>query len=322
MTSSFGLTYNRNQIINSALRTLGKLGKTQTAGATDLANCSEALNLMIKSWINKGATLWKIQELLLPMVANQQTYPIGPTAAFLSTAGITLTAGGTGGTTGTYSLGITDSTGSGAAGTYTIAGGAVTTITITAGGSSYSLNPTLSFPSGSVTGAAATIIPVGLTTDRPLRFIDLGHFMRNNANNNDSVMIQLARIDYEIMGQKGPPGAVPSQFYWNPQLGNGILSPFPVFSGIGSFTMHLFGQVTLGDTTNPTDLFDFPQEFLNALKWGLCNEVMTEYGVDDKTERRVMRMYEMYVQEAFNFSTEEPSAYFTMDLMGTGRGRN
>lgn len=61
---------------------------------------------------------------------------------------------GTGFTTGTYTLGITGGTGSGAAGTYVCAGGGVTQINFSTVGN-YTVAPSLSFPSGSGTGAFA-----------------------------------------------------------------------------------------------------------------------------------------------------------------------
>ena len=68
----------------------------------------------------------------------------------------TITAAGTGGTSGTYALGVSGGP-TGFAGTYTISGGGVTAITITNPGLSTSNTaPTLSFPSGGVTGATAT----------------------------------------------------------------------------------------------------------------------------------------------------------------------
>ncbi len=78
----------------------------------------------------------------------------------------TITAGGSGGTTGTYALGISGGP-TGFAGTYTISGGAVTAITITNPGlSTASTAPTLSFPSGSVTGATATATVGSLVLDQ------------------------------------------------------------------------------------------------------------------------------------------------------------
>lgn len=66
-----------------------------------------------------------------------------------------LVSPGSGYTAGTYALGFTGGGGTGATGTYTVAGGIVTTLNLTAGGSGYTGTPAISFPSGGGTGAAA-----------------------------------------------------------------------------------------------------------------------------------------------------------------------
>ena len=71
--------------------------------------------------------------------------------------GTHITTPGSGGTNGTFALAFTGGTGSGAAGTFTVAGGALTAINITNGGS-YTVAPTLSFAASTgLTGAAATV---------------------------------------------------------------------------------------------------------------------------------------------------------------------
>lgn len=69
-----------------------------------------------------------------------------------------VTAPGTGGTNGLYDLTITGS-GSGAAGTYTVAGGVLSAITITVAGENYATPPTLGgFGTAGLTGATATAV--------------------------------------------------------------------------------------------------------------------------------------------------------------------
>jgi hypothetical protein len=73
-------------------------------------------------------------------------------------ASLQLVSGGSGGTTGTYSLGFSGGGGTGAAGTYTIAGGTVTSLNLTSGGTGYTGSPTITFPSGGISGATALAI--------------------------------------------------------------------------------------------------------------------------------------------------------------------
>ncbi len=323
MASSFGLTFTRNDLIKAALRSLGVIGQTQAPSPEDYTFCSEALNLMIKAWMNKGATLWKIQEILVPMVNTVPLYPIGPTAGYLATSGVTITAGGIG-TNGTYALGIADAGGgTTAAGTYTVSGGTITAVDITAPGSGY-VSPILSFPSGGVAGQDVTIVPIGLTTARVNRILDQGNFIRNDVTLYDNPISMISRNDYNGLGNKLTNGNTPSQFWYDPAFtttnDNGNLRVNPVPGPMITHTMHLMGHIILDDTTAVGGLFDFPQEWLNCMKWGLAREMITEYGVDEKTEERIEKRFQEYKDEAFNFSVEESSTRFSYDSQGGWSG--
>jgi hypothetical protein len=78
MSTTFTIT--RDQVIQSALRKLGVLELGDTPDAATVANASLALNLFIKQMSTKGIKLWKINELVLPLVAGQSMYVIGPSS--------------------------------------------------------------------------------------------------------------------------------------------------------------------------------------------------------------------------------------------------
>ena len=69
---------------------------------------------------------------------------------------LVLTAAGTGFTDGTYALTFTGGGGTGAAGTYTVVSGVVTSLSLTTEGSEYTSTPTITFTLGGGTGATAT----------------------------------------------------------------------------------------------------------------------------------------------------------------------
>ena len=304
--SNFSVT--RDDVIKAALRGLTELGAGEVPSTEDYTNCSQAINMMLKDWQKKGAALWLYQELSLPLITGVQTYPIGPTAGSLATAACVITAAGTGGTTGTYTLGIADAGGgTGATGTYTIAGGSLTAITITAAGNSY-VTPVLSFPSGSLVAAAATATPVGLTATKPLRVLDA--FVRD-ANDYDTSLIVISRTEFDILGAKDQTG-IPNQLYVNPQLSAMQVSFYnsPVDS---TRTAHLIVQRPIYDMSAAGDTFDLPQEWYRAIKWGLMDELALEYGVEEKNLQLIMVKAEKYLTECFDFSVEEPSLYFTVD---------
>ena len=70
--------------------------------------------------------------------------------------GTTSIVGGSGYTNGVFTLGINGGSGSGCTGTFTISGGALTSISITSPGTGYTSAPTLSFSVAGGTGASAT----------------------------------------------------------------------------------------------------------------------------------------------------------------------
>jgi hypothetical protein len=85
-------------------------------------------------------------------LVSSANYSIGT----LPVLSLTLNSGGSGGTSGTFALAFAGGGGgSGATGTYTISGGVVTAVTLTAGGSGYLYPPIPSFPSGGIVGASA-----------------------------------------------------------------------------------------------------------------------------------------------------------------------
>jgi hypothetical protein len=74
-------------------------------------------------------------------------------------AAITSLVGGSGGTNGTFDVAFTGGGGTGAAARFVVAGGAVTSATVTAPGKNYTSAPTVSFAaSAGLTGASATAV--------------------------------------------------------------------------------------------------------------------------------------------------------------------
>lgn len=77
MSSNFTVT--RNQIILAVLRKLGQIEPGDTIDTVDptiIENASFNLNILIKYMMTKGIKLWTIQELEIPLVANQEEYTV------------------------------------------------------------------------------------------------------------------------------------------------------------------------------------------------------------------------------------------------------
>jgi hypothetical protein len=304
VTNTNTFTVTRDDVISAVLRILGVIGAGDTISTEDKVNCSQALNIMLKSWSKKGIPLWVNTQISYPILANIQSYPIGPSGGVLLTEGITILTPGTG-TNGTYALGITDVSGTGAAGTYTVSGGVVTNINITSGGSGYTA-PTLTFPSGGVSGVTYSILLKGLFTSRPLKLHDA---VIQTPNQVDLHLTQLARKDWVELGNKETV-AVPTQFFFDSQIETAtvyLTTKPPVSEGL--FIAQV--QRQFYDMTNGTDNFDFPQSWFQCIKWGLASEVCTEYNIDKEMIPYYEQKASTTLMEAFDESVEEPSVYFT-----------
>ena len=79
-TTTFTVT--RDQIIEAALRSLAVLEEGATPGPNALENASFSLNLILKKWQSEGIKVWTIKEYILPLVPNQTSYTIGPSATY------------------------------------------------------------------------------------------------------------------------------------------------------------------------------------------------------------------------------------------------
>src|SRR5574340_306036 len=213
-TTSFSVT--RNDIINAALRAIGVLGLTQVPTANDYNYSSQALNLMIKEWQAKGANLWKILELTLPLVAGIRQYPIGPTAGYVLS--IPVTGGGAGyNNTSTITLsappGFSGYAGTTATASLNITGGAVTSVSIVTPGAGYLTAPTITMGGAGAGATFGTPVIVGLTIERPLKLMADGNFIRVISSVEDTSILLLSNTEYNQYGSKTSSGIVNSIFY-------------------------------------------------------------------------------------------------------------
>jgi len=295
----------RDDVIAAALRGLGFLPAGVSPTTDDLTNCSQALNIMIKSWAKKGLPLWVVDDITLTMVDGVSKYPVGPTAGYIHE--VTIANGGTGyPATGIVTF-TGGTTGTVATGTYVATDGVITAVTITNPGSSYTSLPTLSF-SGGGTGIIATPVKVGLTISKPLRVIEA--FIRSS-NNEDTTLSIVSKQEYVTLGNKFSPG-VPNQLYFDSKLTNAFVYVYNVPTD-STYTLYLTTQRMFEDMSAGTDNFDFPQAWFQAIKWNLMAEICTEYNADKEMIPYYTEKARITLEEAFNESVEEASVTFVMD---------
>lgn len=82
MTTVATFSITRDQIIISALKTVGYLGKGEVPDADDLADCTLQLNILLKHWNIKGYNNWLYRLLMFPLTAGAPSHNIGPGATW------------------------------------------------------------------------------------------------------------------------------------------------------------------------------------------------------------------------------------------------
>lgn len=130
-------------------------------------------------------------------------------------------------------------------------------------------------------------------------------------------LVQLSRQEYDNLGTKTQQGT-PNSYYYDPQLNNGVLSLYLTPDDNPNIVI-ITCQRPLADALNSTDAFDFPNEWLNALKFGLAIELLTEYFVPENVATRLERRATMYLEGMLNWDQEESATFFTPDFRGAKR---
>jgi hypothetical protein len=128
-------------------------------------------------------------------------------------------------------------------------------------------------------------------------------------------MRELTRLEYDTLGNKTSEGT-PIQFYYDPQATYGDLYVFPVPDSTAESvnTVRIVYQRPFEDFDASSDEPDFPQEWYDAIKFGLADRLAPEYGlaITERSELRA-RAKELK-QEALGFGTEQGSFRFQVDV--------
>ncbi|MBR8073338.1 hypothetical protein KPA93_25090 [Burkholderia cenocepacia] len=147
---------------------------------------------------------------------------------------------------------------------------------------------------------------------RPLR-IPMARLQYANTNPALEVpLVKLSRQEYDLMGNKTAQGT-PNSFYYDPQLGNGVLYLFLTPDSNPNVCI-LTCQRPIADVINSTDNFDFPIEWQNALKYGLASELLTEYFVPERVANRIERRAEQYLNDMLDWDQEDAPMYLQPDM--------
>ena len=164
--------------------------------------------------------------------------------------------------------------------------------------------------------ASTATYEIGLSktvnTPKPLKIVQA--FLHNSTSNIDIPMVQLTRDEYNMLGNKTSSGQ-PIQYFYEPLNTYGVLHVFPVpdTTAASDNTLTIVYQRPFEDFDAANDTPDFPQEWYDALKFGLADRLAPEYGlsIQDRADLKA-RAREMKL-DALSFGTEEGSFEFQAD---------
>lgn len=225
-SGSADYSYNRNQIITAALRKLAVVAQGESPTSTQITEASEALNLMVKTFVTDGMPLWKVSEHSLTLLASTASYTIGSRLLKVVQA-----------------YRSTDS------------------------------------------------------VDTPLRII--------------------TRDEYNRLSSKTSTG-YPVSIYHDPRRADSIITVWPVPDSTvaGNTTVRLTYAAPFEDFDSSTDDPDFPQEWFEALVYGLADRLAPEYSIPLEDRKMLKQEAKEHKAIAESFGSEEGSLFFQVDWRG------
>jgi hypothetical protein len=157
-----------------------------------------------------------------------------------------------------------------------------------------------------------------LTADKPLRLIQGNAltFARNISVSPyiDTPMQILSRQEYLSLGSKFSLGMTNS-VYLDVQTTTSTLYVYqtPDTPTSTNYELHFTAQRPIYDITEATDTPDFPNEWMNALIWGLADQLAIENDVPLNHRQEIMARATMYKEKIEGWDTEAASTYFAPD---------
>lgn len=173
-----------------------------------------------------------------------------------------------------------------------------------------------------VTNQTTYTIGEGVSYDldyhKPLRVIQA--FLRNLSVSPyiDLPMSVISEQEYNILGSKFSQGQVNSVFY-KPYRDYGQVKVFltPNSFSATNYELHMNVQRPIFDMNKAGEEFDFPQEWYQALRWGLASELVADYGLELNRAALVTQKAQYYKDRLSAWDTENASTYFQPDARST-----
>lgn len=308
-SGSVNFSVNRDRMIELAMKGAGKLEDEEVPTASESQDVSDILNMMLKSFQQKGLKLWlrKKATVFLKKATNQ--YSLSSTGAH-ATYSYTRTQIKVAASATNTSIDVDSTTGMAASDFigFELDDGTSYWTTIT----SVTDSDTVVIPSPGITSAAAVDNYVYFFTtkiDRPLRILQA--FVRD-ADSNDTPVSIVSQKDYLDLSSKTVDGQV-TQIHYDPQTSAGLLYVWPETDDVTD-TLEVTVQRQIEDMDAATNDFDVPNEWYEPILYGLTERVGIHFQIPDSMLRRLSIKAATSLEDALNFDVENTSLFLSPEI--------
>jgi len=151
-----------------------------------------------------------------------------------------------------------------------------------------------------------------VSMNRPLRIIEA--YRRETSTVVDVSLTKMTREEYFDLSDKDTTGT-PVNYYYDPKLINGVLHvwPAPDSTFASNYTIEILYQDPLEDFDASADEADFPQEWLEAVTYGLAIRLAPGTGIGIMERRELKKEANEALALALSFDVEDGSVFFQPD---------
>lgn len=150
-----------------------------------------------------------------------------------------------------------------------------------------------------------------LVADKPMKLIQA--WIRNTSvtPNIDTPLQIISQQEYNILGSKGSTG-IANSIYLNPGVVSSTVYTYltPDTNTATNYVIHMVVQIQIQDVLLSTDIPDFPNEWMNALVWGLADQLAIEYSVPSNHRQEILLKAEKYREQVSGASVAAESSFF------------
>lgn len=315
-SGSINFSTSTSDIIQQALEHLNIIGADETPSAEDYDFAKRTLNSMVKSWAAQGGHLWSQDEgyIFLQDSVGEYSLVNSASGAYATTNAVitqlsvaaaatntTITVDSTSGMTAGDIIGIIHDDDS----------ADWTTISSVDSATVLTLND-------AITDAAAIdnmVFSFTSRLNRPMRIDMVMYVTGTGLNQSERQLRALSREEFFRLPNKNQV-STPTGFYYDPQIGVGKLYLWPKPSDPEGY-LKIYFERTLEDFDSSSDEPDFPQEWYDALIYGLAARLGPAFGrAGDQNFQDIKKLAEITKNDALIWDRE--TAYVQFKIMNRG----